>query len=123
VFEGREQIIVSLGSGLVNPRAPRADRISHSLAEIATDTERIADEFSRGIGNRMANEGCYFRFNVPHIDIEESDESREKDLAHLKDVTLIYVEQYQIAKELRICSTKLAGSASVALPHSVPGRK
>lgn len=122
VFEGREQIIVSVGTGLVLTKAfdPSIKTVAEDLANIATDTERVADEFFRRDGSKLANENRYFRFNVPEIGEKGLAESSDEDLTYLEEMTLAYVDKGQIAKELRTCSTKLAEGASVSIIQSVP---
>ncbi|GAB7333558.1 hypothetical protein MBLNU13_g05132t2 [Cladosporium sp. NU13] len=104
VFEGREQIIT----------------VAEDLANIATDTERIADEFFRHDGSKLANENRYFRFNVPEIGEKGLAESSDEDLIYLEEMTLAYVDKGKTAKELRTCSAKLAEGASVSIIQSIP---
>lgn len=122
VFEGREQIIVSLGTGLVMTKAfdPSIKTIAKDLADIAADTERVADEFFRRDGSRLANENRYFRFNVPHIGEKGLAESSPEGLMYLEKMTLTYVNNAQITEEMQTCSTKLAEGASVPMKHAFP---
>jgi hypothetical protein len=122
VFEGREQIIVSLGTGLPMTKAfdPSIKTIAKDLTDIATDTEPVADEFFRRDGSRLANENKYFRFDVPHIREKELAEPSPEGIMYLREMTLAYMNNAQTTEEMETCSTQLAEGASVPMKHAVP---
>lgn len=120
MFKGREQIIVSLGTGtggIPEKFDPDLVNIANLLADIATETEKTANDFYRREDGKAAEQGRYFRFNVPGIDeIIMSESSRLKDI---KDLTETYLEGAEISKKAGLCAQQLAGGAYFVL-ESVP---
>lgn len=104
VFPGREQLIVSLGTGLENIREfePSLTTVAIDLAGLATETERTASDFY----NRHRGTGRYFRFNVPQlgqIGLEES--------TQLHDITRLtknYLNGTEVVDKVDLCAHKLA---------------
>jgi len=118
MFEEREQMIVSLGTGIAGiPKRfdPRLHTVAKQLAEIATETERTANNFYRRDDGKKAESGAYFRFNVPGIGDIDMDES--KKLKEVKDLTEAYLEVAEISKKANSCAKQLAGGAYTVLQN------
>jgi predicted acylesterase/phospholipase RssA len=120
MFEEREQMIVSLGTGIAGiPKKfdPHLHTVAIQLAEIATETETTANNFYRREDGKAADSGRYFRFNVPGIGVIDMDESTR--LKEIKDLTDAYLEVAEISKKANSCAKQLAGGAYTVL-DSVP---
>ncbi|KAI9667893.1 MAG: hypothetical protein M1821_000713 [Bathelium mastoideum] len=120
MFEKREQMIVSLGTGTAGiPEKfdPRLRTVAYQLAKIAAETETTANNFFRRDDGAAAEFGRYFRFNVPGIGDIDMDES--KRLKEIKDLTEAYLEAAEISKKVISCAKQLAGGVYTVL-ESVP---
>ncbi|KAM0280210.1 hypothetical protein ACHAQH_004167 [Verticillium albo-atrum] len=100
--------LVSIGTGMraLRPVAYSALGILMTLKGLATDTERIAEQFRRENAD-LDDDGRYFRFNVIHglerIGLEESKRKEEIVWA-----TAQYLGTQEVKKELMKCATSLA---------------
>jgi len=122
VFEDREQILISLGTGTTKSTKfdPNLLTVADSLARLATDTERTADAFYRREDAKAAKAGQYFRFNVPglgDIGLEES--------ARLHDIELEtekYLNNPEVGQKVVSCVQKLSEGASrlPEIPSGLP---
>lgn len=113
VFGNREQTIISLGTGRISTRRfdPNLLTIAKDLAEIATNTERQADDFYRRDDSKAAKEGRYFRFNVPEIGDSGLAEATKDDLNYLVKMTEGYLDSPETSDKLLSCSERLAEGA------------
>ena len=108
IFEGRKQIIISLGTGLGKHLQfdPTLMSIAQSLARISTDTERTANDFFRRDGARAAKAGQYFRFNGPEIGDIGLEESAE--LPSIERLTQSYLSIPETGLKAESCAKQLA---------------
>ncbi|KAH6879001.1 acyl transferase/acyl hydrolase/lysophospholipase [Alternaria rosae] len=127
VFPGREQFIVSLGTGIGTPKEfhPTLASIAQTLADLNTQTERTADNFYRREDSKAAKAGRYYRFNVPgmgDIGLEEADE-----LLNIRVLTEKYLEASELGEKADACAKQIAAGAYHvsetvhSLPHSLDG--
>lgn len=122
MFEGQEQMMISLGTGTAGiPERfdPNLRTVAKLLADIATDTEKTANNFYRLEDGKAAEFGRYFRFNVPGIGDIGMDES--KRLKDIKDLTEAYLEVAEVAKKVDSCAKQLAGGTLTVL-KSIPNQ-
>jgi predicted acylesterase/phospholipase RssA len=115
VFPGREQLIVSLGTGIGTPKEfnPTLKTIAQTLADLNTETERTAENFYRREDGKAAKAGRYYRFNVPgmgDIGLEEADE-----LHQIRVLTEKYLEGSELGQKADACAKQMAGGAQNVL--------
>ncbi|KAJ5669542.1 acyl transferase/acyl hydrolase/lysophospholipase [Penicillium macrosclerotiorum] len=120
VFEGRDQLIVSVGTGLekIMKWQPSLATVAEDLARLATETERTADDFYRRNGAEAAKAGRYFRFNVPglgDIGLEESGQLR-----HIKRLTDRYINQAEVGYKVDSCAKQLTQGVCALLDVPTP---
>lgn len=107
VFPDREQLIVSLGTGVskIVRWEPRLLTIAHDLANLATETEKTADDFFRRDGAKAAKAGRYFRFNVPGLGDIGLDES--KQLHDIETLAEHYLDTPEEGLKVQSCAERL----------------
>ncbi|KAI0886641.1 phospholipase [Annulohypoxylon maeteangense] len=108
VFEGRQQLIISLGTGKAGPEEfnPNLLTIAKQLARIATDTEKAANDFARQRGGEDVRNNRYFRFNLENngkIGIEEA-----KKIRTIGVLTEQYLGMEEVSQKVRLCAEQLA---------------
>jgi len=109
VFESRDQVIISLGTGVGNPGKfePKLHNVAELLGELATETEITANDFYRREDAKAAKSGRYFRFNVPNMgDIGMHEHEKLDDV---KLVTEGYLELAEVSQKADMCAKVLAG--------------
>lgn len=113
IFSNREQTIISLGTGRAStkPFEPNLLTVAAYLANIATNTERQADEFHRRDNSKAAREGRYFRFSVPEIGDSFLTDATNDDLNYLVKMTEKYIDDPETGSKLQFCSESLAAGA------------
>lgn len=100
--------LVSIGTGVPALRPVRDDvlGIGTTLKELATETEKTAEQFRRDKSN-LDDEGRYYRFNVSHgledVGLEESRKQRE-----IAAATGRYVASQDVYKQMKACANGLA---------------
>ncbi|VBB78499.1 Putative protein of unknown function [Podospora comata] len=105
----RLKCVVSIGTGVPALKPVRDDvfGIWATLKELATETEKTAEQFRRDHSN-LDDEGRYYRFNVDHgledVGLEES--KRKKEIAA---ATRRYVASQGVVKQMKACANNLAG--------------
>ncbi|EXA53703.1 hypothetical protein FOVG_01433 [Fusarium oxysporum f. sp. pisi HDV247] len=111
VFPNQEQLIISLGTGMGRPRVfdPHLFNVAQLLGDLASETERTADDFYRRDDGKAAKAGQYYRFNVP--DIGEVGLEEVKKLKEIKDLTERYLEGAELGQKINSCAERLAGGA------------
>ena len=117
MFQGRKQLLISLGTGTGKEMRfePNLKNIALQLAELATQTERTADNFYRRDDARAARAGEYFRFNVPglgDIGLEETSQ-----LHQIEVLTEKYLNDSEVGQKVLACSIQLAEGA-LLLPET-----
>ena len=115
MFEGREQLIISLGTGIGSPEKfdPKLLTVARLLGGLATETENTANDFYRREDGKAAKAGRYFRFNVPGMGDIGMDET--KKLNDIKLLTNQYLEGAELGQKADLCAKQLAGGV-----YSVP---
>ena len=105
---GSLKCIVSIGTGVppVKPVRDDAFGIWETLKELATETERTAEQFRQDKAS-LDDDGRYFRFNVAHgledVGLEESQKKTE-----IAAVTWRYIASQAVFKEMKACASILA---------------
>ncbi|KAK4170949.1 hypothetical protein QBC36DRAFT_295822 [Triangularia setosa] len=105
----RLKCVVSIGTGVPALKPMRNDvfGIWATLKELATETEKTAEQFRRDHSN-LDNEGRYYRFNVDHgledVGLEESKKKKE-----IAAATRRYVTSQGVVKQVKACANNLAG--------------
>ncbi|KAI7770703.1 hypothetical protein LZL87_004490 [Fusarium oxysporum] len=100
--------LVSIGTGVPALRPVRDDvlGIGATLTNLATETERTAEQFRRDKSS-LDDEGRYYRFNVSRgledVGLEESKKQRE-----IAAATGRYIESQDVFKQMRACANSLA---------------
>ncbi|SPJ72134.1 uncharacterized protein FTOL_01862 [Fusarium torulosum] len=79
---------------------------SQKPRDLASETERTADDFYRRDDGKAAKAGQYYRFNVP--DIREVGLEEVKKLKEIKDLTEIYLEGAELGQKTNSCAERLA---------------
>jgi predicted acylesterase/phospholipase RssA len=108
-LQGKLKCLVSVGTGMPNKKPFRDDilHVSSSLAALATETEKTAQQFRRDKSN-LDDEGRYYRFNVVRgledVGLEESKKKRE-----IAAATSRYVASQDVFKQMKACASNLAG--------------
>ncbi len=103
------QCVVSIGTGVPNLKPVRDDVLGiwATLKDLATETEKTAQQFHRDKSN-LDNEGRYYRFNVDRglegIGLEESKKNNE-----IAAATRRYLESQTVFKQMQACAKSLAG--------------
>jgi hypothetical protein len=108
-LRGRLNCLVSIGTGMP-PLKPVRDEVLGiwaTLKELATETERTAEQFRRDKSS-LDDEGRYYRFNVDHglenIGLEESKKKKE-----IAAATGRYVASQAVFKQMKTCANNFAG--------------
>ncbi|KAL5629897.1 hypothetical protein BROUX41_001503 [Berkeleyomyces rouxiae] len=111
VFPNQEQVIVSLGTGMGKPKVfePYLFNVAQLLADLATETERTANDFYRRDDCKAAKAGQYYRFNVP--DIGDVGLEEVQRLGDIKNLTEIYLEGAELGQKINSCAKQLIGGA------------
>ncbi|KAK5653385.1 hypothetical protein OQA88_8870 [Cercophora sp. LCS_1] len=108
-LRGSLKCLVSIGTGLPALRPVRDDvlRIWATLEDLATETEKAAQQFHRD-KSHLDDEGRYYRFNVDRgleaIGLEESKKKTE-----IAAATRRYVESQAVFKQMKACANNIAG--------------
>ncbi|KAK4233637.1 acyl transferase/acyl hydrolase/lysophospholipase [Achaetomium macrosporum] len=108
-LRGSLQCLVSIGTGVPSLKPVRDDvfEIWATLTELATETEKTAEQFRRDKSN-LDDEGRYYRFNVDRgleeIGLEESKKKKE-----IAAATRRYVESQAVFKQIKACANTIAG--------------
>lgn len=106
-LRGKLKCLVSIGTGMPTLQPVRDDVLGiwATLKELATETERIAEQFRRDKSS-LDDEGRYYRFNVDYglqdIGLEES---KKKEIAV---ATGRYIASQAVFKQMA-CTNNLAG--------------
>lgn len=106
---GGLKCLVSIGTGVPTLQPVRDDvwGIWNTLQELATETERTAEQFRRDKSS-LDDEGRYYRFNVDRgledIGLEESKKTKE-----IAAATGQYITSQAIFKQMKACAANLAG--------------
>lgn len=101
--------LVSIGTGVPALKPVRDDvlGIAATLKELATETEKTAEQFRRDKSS-LDDQGRYYRFNVLHglenVGLEES--KKKRDIAA---ATGRYVASQDVLKHMKACASGLAG--------------
>jgi hypothetical protein len=108
-LRGKLRCLVSIGTGVPTLKPVRDDVLGiwATLKELATETEKTAEQFRRDKSN-LDDEGRYYRFNVDHglenIELEESKKKKE-----IAAATGRYVASQAVLKQMKACANNLAG--------------
>ncbi|CAK7198610.1 hypothetical protein SEUCBS139899_001274 [Sporothrix eucalyptigena] len=108
-LESKLQCVVSIGTGVPNLQPVRDDVLGiwKTLKDIATETEKTAQQFHRDKAS-LYDEGRYFRFNVDQglqeIGLEESKKKKE-----IAAATRHYIESQIVFRQMQACANNLAG--------------
>lgn len=110
LFEGREQLIISLGTGTGTPKAfdPNLLNVAKLLSDLATETEKTANDFYRRDNGKAAKAGQYFRFNVPSMGDIGLDEAAR--LHEIKLLAEAYLEGAELGEKASTCAKRLGES-------------
>jgi hypothetical protein len=106
---GRLKCLVSIGTGAPALKPVRDDLLGiwATLRELATETEKTAEQFRRDKSS-LDDEGRYYRFNVDHglesIGLEESKKTKE-----IAAATGRYVASQAVFKQMKACANNLVG--------------
>jgi predicted acylesterase/phospholipase RssA len=106
---GRLRCLVSIGTGVPSLTPVRDDVLGiwSTLRELATETEKTAEQFRRDKSS-LDDEGRYVRFNVDRgledIGLEESMKKRE-----IVAATGRYIASQAVFKQMKACAANLAG--------------
>ncbi|KAI8945862.1 phospholipase [Xylaria longipes] len=108
MFRGRQQFIISLGTGIANQGTldPTLFTVADELAKLTMESERMAEDFRCQEDGKAAKEVRYFRFNVTYmgnIGMEEA-----KSLTNIRDRTVAYLKGHQVREEAERCVQELA---------------
>lgn len=116
VFLNRKQMIVSLGTGGIITKVwdPTLLNIAEGLVRIATATQLEADNFYKRENGKMAEEKCYFRFNVPELGERDLAESDPKSLANIRVRTEKYLRTPEIRVQVKSCAGSLVEGTSLS---------
>jgi predicted acylesterase/phospholipase RssA len=111
MFPGRQQVMISLGTGTGAPLKfdPHLSNIATLLADLATQTERTADEFYRRQDGKDAREGRYFRFNVAGLGDIAMDEAAE--VHRIEDLTERHLQNPEVSRKAIDCAKELSRGA------------
>jgi predicted acylesterase/phospholipase RssA len=112
MFPGDDILIVSLGTGISSSVEfnPNVTTIASVLANIATRTTQVANDFYR-----TARKNRYYRFDVPEIGDIGLEEF--KQLSRIKKLTDKYLNIPEVGEKGRICAEQLA-EGELALPET-----
>jgi hypothetical protein len=108
-LRGSLKCLVSIGTGVPALKPVRDDvlRILTTLQDIATETEKTAQQFHRDKSD-LDDEGLYYRFNVDRglegIGLEESKKTKE-----IAAATRRYLESQAVFKQMKACANSIAG--------------
>jgi predicted acylesterase/phospholipase RssA len=108
-LRGSLKCLVSIGTGVPALKPVRDDVLGiwTTLKDIATETEKTAQQFHRDKSD-LDDEGRYYRFNVEHgledIGLEESKKKTE-----IAAATRHYVESQAVFKQMKACANNIAG--------------
>ncbi|KAH8885860.1 FabD/lysophospholipase-like protein [Thozetella sp. PMI_491] len=108
-LQGRLKCLVSIGTGVPALQPVRDDvlKIWATLKDLATETEKTAEQFRRDKSS-LDDEGRYYRFNVDRgledIGLEESKKKKEITAA-----TRRYIESQAVFKQMKACANNLTG--------------
>ncbi|KAL8296146.1 hypothetical protein RB600_001572 [Gaeumannomyces tritici] len=99
---------VSIGTGVPNLKPVRDDALGiwPTLKELATETEKTAQQFHRDKSG-LDDEGRYYRFNVDR-GLEEIGLEESKKKAEIAAATRRYVESQAVFKQMKACANNLA---------------
>lgn len=111
VFEDRDQVIISLGTGIGNLDKfdPKLQNVARLLGKLATETERTANDFYRREDAKAAKSGRYFRFSVPSMGDIGMHEHEKLNVVRL--LTEGYLERADVAQTAEMCARVLARRA------------
>jgi hypothetical protein len=107
--------LVSIGTGMPTLLPVRNDVLGiwATLKDLATETERTAEQFRRDKSS-LDDEGRYYRFNVDHgledIGLEESRKKRE-----IAAATGHYIRSQAVFRQMRACARAMSRASKV--PH------
>ena len=107
-LRGSLHCVVSIGTGVPALKPVRDDvfGIWATLKELATETEKTAEQFRRDKSD-LDNEGRYYRFNVDRgleeVGLEESKKKNE-----IAAATRRYVESQAVFKQMNACANAIA---------------
>lgn len=108
-LRGSLKCLVSIGTGVPTLKPVRDDILGiwAPLKELATETEKTAEQFRRDKSN-LDDEGRYYRFNVDHglEDIGLKESKKKKEIAA---ATGRYVASQAVFKQMNACVNNLAG--------------
>ncbi|KAH8911269.1 hypothetical protein BR93DRAFT_965075 [Coniochaeta sp. PMI_546] len=118
MFEDREQMIVSLGTGTGNLDKfdPKLRNVAQLLGKLATETERTADDFYRREDAKAAKSGRYFRFSVPGMGDIGMHEHEKLNVVRL--FTEGYLERAEVAQKAALCARVLARVPARIFPNN-----
>lgn len=108
-LQSKLRCIVSIGTGVPTLQLVRDDVLGiwSTLKQLATDTEKAAEQFRRDKSS-LDDGGRYYRFNVDHglenIGLEES--KRKKEIAA---ATGRYIQSQAVFKQMKACANNLTG--------------
>jgi hypothetical protein len=104
----RLECLVSIGTGVPTLKPVRDDVLGiwATLKELATETEKTAEQFRRDKSS-LDDDGCYYRFNVDHgLEDIGLEESKKKKIA---TATGRYVASQAVFKQMKACTNNLLG--------------
>ncbi|CAK7199475.1 hypothetical protein SEUCBS139899_002155 [Sporothrix eucalyptigena] len=107
-LQSKLQCVVSIGTGVLNLQPVRDDVLGiwKTLKDIATETEKTAQQFHRDKSS-LDDDGLYYRFNVDRgleeIGLEESKKKNE-----IAAATRRYIESQTVFKQIQACVNHLA---------------
>ncbi|KAG7289879.1 hypothetical protein NEMBOFW57_006256 [Staphylotrichum longicolle] len=105
---GSLRCFVSVGTGVPTLKPVRDDvfGIWATLQELATETQKTAEQFRRDKSD-LDNEGRYYRFDVDRglegVGLEESKKKKE-----IAAATLLYIESQAVFKQMKACANAIA---------------
>jgi predicted acylesterase/phospholipase RssA len=111
-FEHKLQCLISIGTGLPSLSAVRDDPLGilTTLKELATETEKTAQQFHRE-KSALSNAGRYYRFNVDRglesVGLEESKKKKE-----IAAATRLYIGKEPVSTQIKACASNLARQES-----------
>lgn len=103
--------VISIGTGWVKkgPVGMKAHEVLSTAVDMATNAEKIADEFSHSPqGQELAKAKRYYRFNVEQgLQQVEMEAASEKNLESIDAWTMDYLRRAEVNAKLNECMEKM----------------
>lgn len=109
-LEGKVKCLVSIGTGLPSLKPFKDDvlHIGETLIDIATETERTAEQFRRE-QQLLNSTGRYYRFNVVQ-GLEDIGLEEAKKVNKIAAVTRMYINSQEVYSHMQACAGSIAGT-------------